>query len=246
MDIKKINENLDRILNEEVSESSLLISLLENLLNLGYEFKATKRAYDVLELQQDDNIFFIVYRDGKLYFQDTPDFNLENVYGESEIKIKDQIDAIESTILNAMDSARVEATKEVKKYVKQNPDLNKDDLSNNFKEYMNEDSSSKIKDMEKSVDDIFSDISGWAFPFVDLELLRMYDEADGLINVSDDELLKYLKEQGFGIFKIEDASEIEDKDIVIEDYLGMTFVSPQLTDNQLSYEVIKNIRKGEI
>lgn len=246
MDIKKINENLDRILNEEVSESSLLISLLENLLNLGYEFKATKRAYDVLELQQDDNIFFIVYRDGKLYFQDTPDFNLENVYGESEIEIKDQIDAIESIILNAMDSARVEATKEVKKYVKQNPDLNKDDLSNNFKEYMNEDSSSKIKDMEKSIDDIFSDISGWVFPFVDLELLRMYDEADGLINVSDDELLQYLKEQGFGIFKIEDASEIEDKDIAIEDYLGMTFVSPQLTDNQLSYEVIKNIRKGEI
>ena len=126
--------------------------------------------------------------------------------------------------------------------------MNYEQLNEKLDLILNEDDEKRFSDMERSIDLIFSDISGWAFPFVDLVLLRMYDESEGLVEVTDEELLKYLKDQGFGIFEVtekEVKDAAENAEVKLEDNLGEVFVSPQLDDLELKDQVIKAIEKGE-
>ena len=103
------------------------------------------------------------------------------------------------------------------------------------------------EDLQKALDDIFADISGWAFKFVDLDLMRMYDEGEALQAFPDAEIVRYMKDNGYAVFEITDncKEEIEEAGVSFEDYKGMIFVSPVLSEMKLQSEVIKGIEEGE-
>ena len=103
------------------------------------------------------------------------------------------------------------------------------------------------EDLQKALDDIFADISGWAFKFVDLDLMRMYDEGEALQAFPDAEIVRYMKDNGYAVFETTDncKEEIEEAGVSFEDYKGMIFVSPILSELQLKREVIKGIEEGE-
>jgi hypothetical protein len=103
------------------------------------------------------------------------------------------------------------------------------------------------KDLQKALDDIFKDISTWVFPFVDLELLRMYDEQHILADFPDAEIIRYMTENNYAVFEVDETckQELEKAGVSFEDYKGMTFVTPVLDVQELRTQVIKGIEEGE-
>ena len=102
-------------------------------------------------------------------------------------------------------------------------------------------------DLQDFIDDIFYDTSGWEFPFVDLQSLRMYDTENVLYNISDEELLNYLKNNDFAIFTISPKykKDIESLGYNFNNYNGMSFVSSTLNNDELKINVLKGIEDGE-
>lgn len=125
-------------------------------------------------------------------------------------------------------------------YDENGENMNLEDIVVDFDESLNEN-----VDIKAALDKAFEDVNEWAYPYADIDLLRIYADFG---DATQEEIVKFVKDTNYGEVVeidnafIEDLKE-EDPDKDYSDYLGMIFISPICPN--LYYKVFDAIKAGE-
>ena len=155
MNIKKLNEEIEKVLKTNINKIN------EDELNSKSEDKEThltKAIYHLLAvINPNNNIEFTNYSknsmwiddssnddayqigpmNGEVYVVKTPDYEVDDVYGDAILDVDKLIKTFEDIYLTAKETANNKAKEAVRAYINENPNFDPDSYSDKFIKYSN-------------------------------------------------------------------------------------------------------------